>query len=72
MDVTRENLEEGVVLLRRALECPRCEFAAMDLEMTGISFGNRGFREFNGIRDSPAVRYGKMREVAGAFGIVQF
>ena len=71
MDVTRHNLDEGVALLRKALESPRCEFVAIDEEMTGISFGNLGFREFNGLGDSPAVRYGKMRAVAAAFGLVQ-
>lgn len=71
MDVTRHNLDEGVALLRKALESPRCEFVAIDEEMTGISFGNLGFREFNGLGDSPAFRYGKMRAVAAAFGLVQ-
>ena len=71
MDVTRHTLDEGVALLRKALESPRCEFVAIDEEMTGISFGNLGFREFNGLGDSPAVRYGKMRAVAASFGLVQ-
>ncbi|KAH8083375.1 mitogen-activated protein kinase [Aureococcus anophagefferens] len=71
MDVTRHNLDEGVALLRKALESPRCEFVAIDEEMTGISFGNLGFREFNGLGDSPAFRYGKMRAVAASFGLVQ-
>ena len=71
MDVTRHNLAEGLALLRSALESERCEFVAFDEEMTGISFGNAGFREFNGLGDSAARRYGKMRPVAGAFGLVQ-
>ena len=63
MDVTRYNLDDGLLLLERSLTDPKCEFVAFDEEMTSISFGNASFRDFNAARDSPAARYAKMRGV---------
>ena len=71
MDVTRYNLDDGLLLLERSLTDPKCEFVAFDEEMTGIAFGNASFRDFNAARDSPAARYAKMRGVARSFGVVQ-
>jgi poly(A)-specific ribonuclease len=46
-----------------------CEYAAIDLEMSGISFPNKSASD-NGT-DTVPFRYHNVREVAAAFGIIQ-
>ena len=46
-----------------------CEYAAIDLEMSGISFPNKSASDSG--TDTVPFRYHNVREVAAAFGIIQ-
>ena len=67
-DIDSSNFGDAIVDdFRSAMES--CEFASIDLEMSGISFPNKSTAD-NGT-DTVPFRYKNVREVAATFGIIQ-
>jgi len=67
-DVDNSNFCDSLVEdFRLAMES--CEFAAIDLEMSGISFPNKSSAD-NGT-DTVPFRYKNIRDIAATFGIIQ-
>ena len=67
-DIDSTNFNDSLVEDFRSAMAS-CEFASIDLEMSGISFPNKSSSD-NGT-DTIPYRYRNIREVAAAFGIIQ-